>query len=140
MKRVAVGPKVGAILSDSTRPLPELLKRLAVARNLLEIWFDNNDGPDWAPQIAQTMGLVDESATMLQSADNAQSRSTYKAAGASFSALWAGLSQSEMPPSVIEQTAQAVKDAAEIVAVGASVGLGTILLGFGIIYLISRKD
>lgn len=141
MKHVAVGPKVGAVLNDSTRPLPELIKRLAVARNLLEVWFNAySDEPDWAPQIAQTTGLVDEATTLLKSADDWQSRASYKEAGKSFSALWAGLSQSDVPPSVIEHTAEVIKNAATVISLGASIGLGTILLCLGAIYLVTRRD
>lgn len=139
--RIAVGQKVGQLLSDASRPRDELIRRLAVARKLLEIWGRNPENMDleWMPKILRTRLLVDAADGELKAADNVKSRAAYKEAGESFYALWADLSQSNIPPTLLEETADVIQQAARKVADVAEIGLGTVLLGCAVLYLVTRK-
>lgn len=137
--RTAVGEKVGRLLSDPGRPLPELLKRLGIARNLLGIWLKNpdNDG-SWMSDIVHVRLLVDSAESALKQADNIESRALYKEAGQAFYGLWAKMSQSPIEPTIIDETIEALGNAGDAVKKAAGIGIGTIVIGLVALHFLTK--
>lgn len=137
--RTNVGERVGRLLADPGRPRAELLKRLGVARNLTAIWLRNpdNDG-EWMPKIVHVRLSIDAADAALTRADNIESRAIYKEAGDSFYQLWSELSKSDIPPSIVEETLETLGKAGDAVKKAAEIGFGTIMIGLGIFWLVTR--